>query len=295
MPNYYYQLIFTVLSEKADEISMLLSNGDALAVSLLESGENPLYETELDKIILWDSVRFEVLFETFDKAQKEIIFLENYFKMSFDYQIEKLENQDWITLTQAQFLPKCFGEKLWIYPEWYADVPEKDLILKLAPGLAFGTGTHPTTQMCLKKLTEIVTPNAIVIDFGCGSGILGLSALKLGAKAVYCIDIDEQALAATQNNAKLNEFANDHLFIGFPQDLPNIKTDILVANILAQPLIELKDTLKKLLKPKSFLILSGILKEQSQDVIKAFSEIGLLLTVEAEMEEWVCLSGFNAE
>jgi ribosomal protein L11 methyltransferase len=169
------------------------------------------------------------------------------------------------------FKPQQFGNRLWICPTW-ATPPEPYAVnLMLDPGLAFGTGTHPTTALCLTWLeaNAAFLQERTVIDYGCGSGILAIAALKLGATHLYAVDIDEQALTATKNNIKTNNIDSQQITITTPEAL-NTATDLLLANILLAPLMTLKERFLSLLKPRGFLVVSGILEEQAPHLIQAY-------------------------
>jgi ribosomal protein L11 methyltransferase len=273
----------------AEPLSRFLADSPALSVTLIDAADDPIYEPGLNEMPLWQNVQVIALFENDAEAKETLALLEQLLEYTPNYSVAIIEERDWITETQAQFTPQCFANRLWVYPEWQ-DIPTAHQpALKIAPGLGFGTGTHPTTQMCLAALASFVEIGMTVIDYGCGSGILGLAALTLGADYVYCVDIDPQALEATQNNALLNEYNTDNLFIGLADDLPKIKTDLLVANILAKPLIELRSVFETLLKPDGCLILAGILDTQCDFLIEAYKP-WVTLTVFQQQAEWVCLT-----
>lgn len=185
------------------------------------------------------------------------------------FAISELPDQDWERAWMDDFKPQCFGQRLWICPTWL-EPPEPEAVnLILDPGLAFGTGTHPTTSLCLRWLDQAELANKTVIDYGCGSGILALAALKLGAARVQAVDIDEQALQATQSNALMNAIDSQQLDIGFPEILRE-PADVLIANILLAPLLTLRTQFKKLLNNEGVLIVSGILNEQAASLIEAY-------------------------
>ncbi len=290
MTKTYHQMTFQCSRDVATPLAAFLEDSSALSVSLIDAADEPIYEPELNEIALWSEVKVIALFDNAEEAHQTLQLLEQLLEYTPDYKIEIIDDQDWVSATQAQFQPQCFAEKLWVYPEWRHIPDSHSMALKLAPGVAFGTGTHATTQMCLEALARCVEPNMKVIDYGCGSGILGLAALTLGAAHSYCVDIDPQALEATQNNALLNQFDEAKLFIGLANEMPMIKVDILVANILAKPLIELQLLFEQLLKPKGIIILSGILDTQADFLIEAYKN-WMPLKVFMQKEEWVSLIG----
>jgi ribosomal protein L11 methyltransferase len=181
----------------------------------------------------------------------------------------------------------CFGEQLWICPSWHQP-PKPDAVnILLDPGLAFGTGTHPTTALCLNWLDQAQVKDKTVIDYGCGSGILAIAAALLGAKKVIGVDIDPQALEATQANAKRN---NVQIETYLPDDCPNITADLVIANILAGPLQTLAPTLVKLSKTKSDIILSGILDSQADAVSNTY-QTWFEMQPPTQKEDWIRLVG----
>lgn len=205
------------------------------------------------------------------------------------YHIERVPERDWVTATREQFTPIRISRKLWIVPSWHG-VPDSDAInIMLDPGLAFGTGSHPTTRLCLRWLERVVRGGEWVVDYGCGSGILAIAALKLGAAHATGIDIDEQALLAARGNAMQNQveatFRNAAEAIGPP-------AHIVVANILAHPLIVLAPVLARLTRPGGQLALAGLLRPQADEVCAAYRawfDIG----IGEEEEDWILLSGIR--
>ncbi len=203
------------------------------------------------------------------------------------FMTEDVAEQNWVQLTQSQFDPIRVSERLWIVPSWH-QAPDPDaLVLVLDPGMAFGTGSHPTTRLCLEWLERSVTPGISVLDYGCGSGILAIAAAKLGASEVLGVDIDHQAVNAANNNAKRNEVSTR-----FDDSAREIKGqfDIVVANILSNPLKALAPAICAHVRPGGRLALSGILVEQAEELISIYGGY-LPLTVADTREGWVCLAG----
>lgn len=205
--------------------------------------------------------------------------------------IETLEDIDWVRANQAQFQPIQISERLWIVPSWHAHepLPPGALPIQIDPGAAFGTGSHPTTRLCLRWLEARLSerPGATVLDYGCGSGILGIAALKLGASAATGVDIDEQALVTARHNAEVNAVTAQFLSASDPHPEP---ADLVVANILSHPLIMLAPFLAHCVRKGGELALSGILADQAEEVVAAYAP-WLALSVAARDEDWVCLSG----
>ena len=187
------------------------------------------------------------------------------------------------------FHPIKFGQRLWVCPSW-RDIPDPTAVnVMLDPGLAFGTGTHPTTALCMQWLDATIKPEQTVVDFGCGSGILGIAALKLGAKRVVGVDIDPQAIEASTANAKRNN-VDGQIELYLPKDQPSdFQADVVVANILAGPLAELKPVISAYVKPNGLLALSGILESQADSVIAAYADEFSFDPI-AVQDEWVRLS-----
>lgn len=203
------------------------------------------------------------------------------------FQQEEVAEQDWVRLTQSQFDPIRVSDRLWIVPSWHQAPDPKALILVLDPGMAFGTGSHPTTRLCLEWLESSVSPGMSLLDYGCGSGILAIAAAKLGAGEVLGVDIDLQAVSAATSNAERNGVS-----ARFDDSAKNIKGqfDIVVANILSNPLKALAPALFAHLRPGGRLALSGILSEQADELIASYAPY-LALTVADTREGWVCLTG----
>ncbi len=195
--------------------------------------------------------------------------------------------QDWVRLTQSQFEPIRISPRLWIVPTWH-DIPDPHAIsIRLDPGLAFGTGSHPTTRMCLAWLDAHVAAGNSVLDYGCGSGILAIAAARLGAGRIVATDIDVQSLTATRDNAQANDCSLD---IFTPSALPPFQAQIVVANILTNPLKVLAPALAARVCASGSLTLSGILKSQAAEIIAVYAPFVTLQIWRAE-EGWVCLSG----
>ncbi|HTH45194.1 MAG TPA: 50S ribosomal protein L11 methyltransferase [Oxalicibacterium sp.] len=210
------------------------------------------------------------------------------------YTLRPVAEQDWVRLTQSQFEPMHIGRNIWVVPSWH-DAPDPNaLVLELDPGLAFGTGSHPTTRLCMEWLEAHPPVGATVLDYGCGSGILAMVASKLGADDVIGVDIDQQAIESAQFNA-----ARNHCDIAYyvPDDFATVDHahafDVVVANILANPLKLMAPMLCGRVKPGGHLILSGVLATQADEVIAAYAPL-LPLSVWAEREGWVALAGASA-
>ncbi len=271
---------------EAENISDALFALDALSVTFADAADEPIFQIRPDDAPLWKNTKIIALFPDDIDAEKIMALLKISLGFpSLEFKSEILPDEDWVRKTQSEFPTQFYGENLCVQTTWRKNPEFPGAILTIDPGLAFGTGTHPTTSLCLSWLAENDIKNKIIIDYGCGSGILALAALALGAKKVYATDHDPQALLATENNAKLNSFVNeDNLEIFTIHPLKH-KADIVLANILANPLIELSETLRSLVKPNGYLILSGILMHEADKVFSAyqahFEKINL-----TEKENW---------
>ena len=203
------------------------------------------------------------------------------------YQQEEIAEQNWVQLTQSQFEPIRVSERLWIVPSWHEAPDPTALVLVLDPGMAFGTGSHPTTRLCLEWLERIVVPGTSILDYGCGSGILAIAAAKLGATPVLGVDIDLQAVTAARNNAERNMVSAR--FDDSARALSG-QFDIVVANILSNPLKALAPAICSHVRPGGRLALSGILSEQAEEMIAIYAP-HLPLSVADTRDGWVCLAG----
>lgn len=288
----WIQLILSLSPQNAEYLSELLEVWGAVATTFTDAADQPLYEPELHTTPLWQQTCLTAMFSENTDINAIINALFNLPKeqQPLNYQVTTLADQDWIKVSLDSFKPLQFGKNLWVCPSWQT-IPEPQAVnVLLDPGLAFGTGTHATTAMCLQWLDAAIKGGEVIVDYGCGSGILAIAALKLGAQQAYAIDHDAQALEATQQNGLLNQLQAPRLCILPIEQSLDVTADILLANILANPLIELAPRLIKLVKLGGKIVLSGILSRQAEDVIKAYVPY-CRLTIGAEQEGWVRLEG----
>jgi ribosomal protein L11 methyltransferase len=272
-------------------ISEWLSEAGALAVTLEDAADEPILEPPLGTTPLWSRTRVIGLFEGRVDAEaiRAALGVAMGAAAGARLRIEPLEDRDWTRAWMDDFHPMRFGERLWVVPGNHAPPCPDAVNLLLDPGLAFGTGTHPTTALCLEWLDRHPPHDQTLIDYGCGSGILAVAALKLGARKVWAVDNDPQALIATQSNAVRNAVAaNLHVFM--PDDLPAVRADVLVANILANPLIELQPRFVALLQAQGRIVLSGILATQAAQVCAAYAT-DFDLDPAVQRNEWVRIAG----
>lgn len=291
----WIQVKLNATSENAEQISdMLMEETGALSVTFLDAKDVPIFEPLPGETRLWGETDIIALYDAETDMDLVIAQLKasSVLDENFAYKVEQLEDKDWEREWMDNFHPMKFGERLWICPSW-REIPEPDAInVMLDPGLAFGTGTHATTALCLEWLESIDLTGKTVIDFGCGSGILAIAAIKLGAAKVVGIDIDPQAITASKENAARNGVV-DQLELFLPQEQPeNLVADVVVANILAAPLRELSSIITAHVAPGGALAMSGVLDTQALDVASYYSE-NFTLDAIAEQQEWCRISGFK--
>lgn len=262
----------------------------SLVVTFEDVHDDPVYEPDLNTTPLWKHTRVTGLFDADADLEhiRQVIEhkAEQLEQKNIDLKIEILEDKDWIREWMDSYHPIQFGQRLWVCPSW-REVPDTNAVnLILDPGLAFGTGTHPTTALCLEWLDSVDCQDKSIIDYGCGSGILGIAGLLLGASSMIGIDIDPQAVEATQANAERNSICADRYEVKLPPYDKDVEADIVVANILAGPLAELAETIAKLVKQDGLLALSGILESQAHSVVEAYKPWFKIESM-VEKEEWV--------
>lgn len=260
------QLSLLCDQDTATDISPWLELAGAVAITYLDAADTPILEPALDRITLWDAVKLLALFplEIAIPDVERVLTdkLANKPDMLRSACWEEIADEDWSRRWMQDWENRCFGDKLWVVPH-HCDVPaEAEIVLCLDPGLAFGTGTHETTALCLEWLASHDVTQQQIIDYGCGSGILALAALKLGAQTVTAIDHDPQALIATEENARVNDISDTQLQCLTPEIPLDRQVDTVLANILAQPLLDLAPRFISHLKPGGQLVMSGILNEQ---------------------------------
>ncbi|MBT9431113.1 50S ribosomal protein L11 methyltransferase [Candidatus Sodalis endolongispinus] len=288
----WIQLKITTTGQQADTLSDALTESGAVSVTFQDTHDVPVYEPLPGETRLWGDTDVIGLYDaaTDMATVVDVLKAQPLLGENFSYKIEQLEDKDWEREWMDNFHPMRFGERLWICPSW-RPVPDPQAVnVMLDPGLAFGTGTHPTTALCLQWLDGLDLRGKTVIDFGCGSGILAIAALKLGAAHVVGIDIDPQAILASRDNAQRNGVA-ERLALYLPQQQPqHLHADVVVANILVGPLRELAPLIIDLPRPGGALGLSGILASQAESVAQAYAAAFALDPV-AENDEWCRITG----
>ncbi|ENM3914856.1 50S ribosomal protein L11 methyltransferase [Vibrio paracholerae] len=289
----WIQIKLNATNDNAEAIGdMLMEETGAVSVTFLDAKDTPVFEPLPGETRLWGDTDVVALYEA-DMDTSLIlqqIKASNMLAEGFAHKVEQVEDKDWEREWMDNFHPMQFGRRLWICPSW-REVPDPQAVnVMLDPGLAFGTGTHPTTALCLEWLDNLDLSGKTVIDFGCGSGILAIAAIKLGAAKVIGIDIDPQALLASKDNAARNG-VEDQIDVYLPKDQPEgLVADVVVANILAGPLRELSPIIKGLLKPGGQLAMSGILDTQAESVAEFYRD-DLELDPIAKKNEWCRISG----
>jgi ribosomal protein L11 methyltransferase len=276
----------------ANELSDELSSLGAVAITFQDAGNQPIFEPAPETPRLWRETILIALFEQDAPIDPILDFLatkQSEQRLSHFHQ-QLLEDEDWERRCLEGFKAICCGQRLWICPSWQTPPDPNAVNVILDPGLAFGTGTHATTRLCLEWLDANFKKDETIIDYGCGSGILAIAALKLGAKKAYAIDNDPQALEATLDNSVRNNLDANTLIAELPNYSIPEKADVLIANILAGPLVELAKNLANLVKPNGKIILSGILDSQITEVEDAYKP-WFLLEKPLKSAEWVRLTG----
>lgn len=287
----WLQVRLAITPDQAETYEDALLGVGAVSVTFMDAEDQPIFEPDLGTTPLWSHTHLLALFEADTDPVNLVAHLELLTGAALpEHQIEHIADQDWERSWMDNFQPMRFGQRLWIVPSWHA-APEPDAVnLLLDPGLAFGTGTHPTTALCLEWLDGQDLSNCNVLDFGCGSGILAIAALLLGAPLAVGTDIDFQALEASRDNASRNGIDPARFPVYLPADLPQQPADIVVANILAGPLVSLAPQISSLVKPGGRLALSGILAEQADEIRAAYQD-AFILDPTALKDGWVRISG----
>ena len=286
----WLQIKININKNDAEPIEDAILAAGAVSVTLEDSADQPILEPALGETPLWDKTRITGLFDAETNTDEALKLAELELGQALpEYRWELLEDKDWEREWMKNYHPIQCGDNLWICPSWIAP-PEPDKInLMLDPGLAFGTGTHPTTFLCLQWIDQLNTQGKTLYDYGCGSGILGIAALLKDAEQVIGIDIDPQALVATADNAERNNLPTDAMPVFLPKDCPTEPADIMLANILAGPLAELAPSLNALTKPGGLLCLSGILDSQAEAVMAAYTKWFDFDPI-TQKDEWVRLT-----
>jgi len=286
----WLQLIIPVEAARVDAISDALLELGAASVTLQDAEDQPVLEPAPGTTPIWSHTRVIGLFPAEQDPDAIIEQLKGRYDLSLsDWKAEPLEDRDWVRAWMDNFQPMQFGQRLWIIPGEFTPPQPGAINILLDPGLAFGTGTHPTTSMCLEWLDAHPPIDLDVIDYGCGSGILAIAAARLGARHVWAVDNDPQALLATRDNMHKNQIT-DSIAVYLPDALPALQVPLLLANILAGPLITLAPQFAGQVAPDGRIVLSGILASQMDEVIKAYRPF-FDIHCYRQQQDWVCLEG----
>lgn len=292
----WLQVTARIPNRQAEAIEQRLLELGATSVSFLDAGDEPVFQLDSHSTPLWQHTQASGLFEAGSDVQAVQRTLASEFglKVGDSLQLETLPDQDWERAWMDDFHPMRFGERLWICPSWTEPPDPTATNILLDPGLAFGSGTHPTTALCLEWLDAQAREGNLqdrsVVDYGCGSGILAIAAALLGAGSVVGVDNDPQAVTATGNNRDLNGIDASRLTVHLPGEHPAVAADIVIANILSGPLQELMPILRGLVRPGGRIVLSGVLSQQSEILIEHYRQ-DFDMADPVIRDEWVRIEG----
>lgn len=292
----WVQIRVATQKPQVELIEALLLNAGALSITLQDNADEPILEPELGSTPIWQHTSVIGLFSDSSDAKVLAHNLQQDCQQMLDSQdmprisVHKLADKNWLTVWQDDYHPMQFGHRLWVCPSWTAP-PDADAInLKLDPGLAFGTGTHPTTALCLQHLEGNIHGGERVLDFGCGSGILGIAAVLLGAQSFTGIDIDPQAISASEENAKRNNLSPKQYYLSLPEQAHDLQYDWVIANILATPLKQMAEKLANYCQTGGQIMLSGLLESQAEDMLTVYAKWFELNPIQ-RLDEWILITG----
>ncbi len=292
----WIQITLAITPEDEPLYSTIFDQLGALSITLQDGADQALFEPAPGTTPLWQHTRITGLFSNAvntDKLLQQI--QQQSAKPLPSYQIETLADEEWTTTWLKDFKPMHFGNRLWICPSVYSPPDPSAVNIILDPGVAFGTGTHPTTALCLQWLDQHLQHNSSaieMIDYGCGSGILAIAGIKLGVSRAFAIDIDPQALESTQNNAIKNG-VTENIVTCLPEHyLPSHPVPLLLANILANPLVQLAETFANYVQTEGNIVLSGVLEDQAERIQDAYQPWFTIMHI-TQQDEWICLEGIR--
>ncbi len=288
----WLQLKFSTEQPHVEAITDHLMELGALSQTFEDAEDNPILEPLPGETPLWDNLIVSALFDATCDTDWVLEQIQNSpFAANMKNPLfEQIEDKDWERAWMDSFHPIQFGERLWIVPSWHQPPQPKAINIMLDPGLAFGTGTHPTTALCLEWMDAADLHNKSLLDYGCGSGILAVAAAKLGAHPIAAIDIDPQAIKATQDNMSRNGLSDDRIERGMPELADGQQFDVVVANILAGPLKQLAFSIAEKVKPGGQLVLSGLLQEQAEEISLCYNK-WFNMSPAVVKEDWIRLEG----
>ena len=285
----WQQLVARLTADDLPQLEALLQLSAAEAWSLDDDANAPVLEPAPGETPLWPRLRLRALFTTDIDLERIATLIAESIAGIASIDIETLEDCDWERAGVQNIKPRKIGRRLWLTAADVDDESHGPCHMRLHMGLAFGTGEHPTTALCLEWLEQHLPQRSSILDYGCGSGILAIAALKLGASRAWATDNDPQALAATLGNGQLNGFSTERLWVGNTNELPRISVDIIAANILARPLEAMVSRFSDWLAPGGRIVLSGVLQAQSASVTSAYSPYFDAFD-SAIRDDWVCLT-----
>lgn len=289
----WLQLELETHQAQAEELSDLLEQFGAVSVTLTASSDEPVFDAEGESKKLWDKTKLIALLHPDSDLDIMLVCLRDRIGAEniFSHKIELIKDKDWVGEFKAAHHPLIFSNRVCICPSW-CETPENNLpTLILDPGLAFGTGTHPTTSLCIEWLAENDITDKVIIDYGCGSGILAMVAALLGAKLVYAVDIDDQALQAARENIDRNNLS-EKIVVSNVDNAVFPVADVLVANILMNPLKSLIEEFSAITKPGGDIILSGLLHVQAEECLEAYASC-FKMDEPVFNQEWTRLHGIK--
>ena len=292
----WQQLKIQLHSDQIHALEPRLLANAAISISYLDAENQAIFQLEPGSTPLWDNSYLLCLFDETADLEALLKWLKQHPAVINKrlLQVEVFADQDWERSWMQDFKAMQFGNRLWICPSWQSPPDSDSINIMLDPGLAFGSGSHATTSMCLQWLAQAPLEGSEVIDYGCGSGVLAIAAALLGANRVYGVDNDPQAIVATLDNSHRNNIDDAVLTACLPEALPPLQVDILVANILAEPLLQLAEKFSILLKPGGKIVLSGLLPELADTILNTYDRWFAMDTPVLE-REWVRLSGTRCD
>ncbi len=289
----WHQISVITQENLAPQLADFFSDLGAVSVTYMDAEDEPVYEPAIGETKIWSNTQVIALYEL--DADPELIKSQVYKQFNnddlHDWVYEAIADQEWERAWMEYYKPMKFADRLWVCPTDQEQVESGTVCLTLDPGLAFGTGTHPTTALCLEWLASHELSTKTVIDYGCGSGILAVASVLLGAKVAHAVDIDPQAITATESNALKNKVV-DKIKTYLPEHFTPFQADIVLANILAKPLIDMAEQICALVISGGQLVLSGILYEQAESVISAYQH-QIIFSPLVQQEDWIRLEGIK--
>ena len=289
----WHQISVITQENIAPKLADYFSDLGAVSVTYMDAEDEPVYEPAIGETKIWSNTQVIALYEL--DADPELIKSQVYKQFNHDdlhdWVYEAIADQEWERAWMEYYKPMKFADRLWVCPTDQEQVESGTVCLTLDPGLAFGTGTHPTTALCLEWLASHELSAKTVIDYGCGSGILAVAAVLLGAKVAHAVDIDPQAITATESNALKNK-VEDKIKTYLPEQFTPFQANIVLANILAKPLIDMAEQICALVVSGGSLVLSGILHEQAESVINAYQR-EIIFSPLVQQEDWIRLEGIK--